>query len=334
MPNPYIIIAIIHVPMQFLWSFIRQMNILIIGDRNDPHAAHLQQAIAETGAKVDYWNTQQFPRQSRLSWQPDRDRGTLVLPNGYRLDLQQIHSVFWRSFSGVQVPPLADIEQQQVAQNDALSALRSLLQACPAHWVNSWQAYQFHKEKPLQLHAVKQLGVPIPATLISNDPEEVLAFCRSQQQTIFKPVYGGAHTQWVTPEHLHPERLQLALKIAPVTVQAYIAGTNIRSYVIGETVYTAEIRSPSLDFREDKSATLTPLMLPQPVEQWCRMIARRLLLEWTAIDWRLTPDGEYVFLEANPSPMFLYLEQQTGFPITARLVEHLTQPRRGTKEGF
>jgi len=22
------------------------------------------------------------------------------------------------------------------------------LQACPAHWVNSWQAYQFHKENP------------------------------------------------------------------------------------------------------------------------------------------------------------------------------------------
>jgi hypothetical protein len=48
-------------------------------------------------------------------------------------------------------------------------------------------------------------------------------------------------------------------------------------------------------------------------------------LEWTAIDWRLTEAGEYVFLEANPSPMFLHFEQQTGFPITQQLVQQLTR---------
>ncbi len=45
-----------------------------------------------------------------------------------------------------------------------MSALRTMLQACPARWVNSWQAYQFHKEKPLQLRQVQQLGVKIPET--------------------------------------------------------------------------------------------------------------------------------------------------------------------------
>jgi hypothetical protein len=47
------------------------------------------------------------------------------------------------------------------------------------------------------------------------------------------------------------------------------------------------------------------------------------MLEWTAIDWCLKPTGEYVFLEANPSPMFLHFEQQTGFPITQELVKLL-----------
>jgi D-alanine-D-alanine ligase-like ATP-grasp enzyme len=49
------------------------------------------------------------------------------------------------------------------------------------------------------------------------------------------------------------------------------------------------------------------------------------MLEWTAIDLRLKPTGEYVFLEANPSPMFLHFEKQTGFPMTQKLVELLVQ---------
>ena len=52
-------------------------------------------------------------------------------------------------------------------------------------------------------------------------------------------------------------------------------------------------------------------------------ITKVLMLEWTAIDWRLQPTGEYIFLEANPSPMFLHFERQTGFPITQKLVNLL-----------
>ena len=37
----------------------------------------------------------------------------------------------------------------------------------------------------------------------------------------------------------------------------------------------------------------------------------------------LTADGQYVFLEANPSPMFLGFEAQTGLPLTAALADLL-----------
>ncbi len=306
-----------------LWKFENVgMNILILADRSDPHAVHLQQVIAQIGVPVYTWNTQEFPTQIQLSWQPATDRGRLILPEGKGLDFDQIHSVFWRSFTGVQVPQMNEPHQSQIAFNDSISLLRSVLQACPARWINSWQAYQFHKEKPLQLRSVQQLGIPIPATLISNDPAEILQFC-ANKRTIFKPVYGGALTQPVTAEHLEQQRLRLALKTAPVTIQEYIPGTNIRSYVLGEKVYSAEIQSSSVDFRADATAELIPLTLPQPIEQGCLQIARRLRLVWTAIDWRRTPQDEYIFLEANPSPMFLYFEQQTGFPITQELVRLL-----------
>jgi len=299
------------------------MNILILGNSSDAHAVHLKDALTQAGATVDYLDTRLFPTVLRMSWQPHTQAGSLLLPGGRRLNLQEIHSVFWRTFSGVYVPSLKDAEQDRIAFNDSMSAVRSLMQVCPARWVNSWQAYQFHKEKPLQLSKVKQLGVTIPATLISNDPEEVIQFALSHERLIFKPVYGGAHTQLVTESHLDPKRLKLALSLSPVTIQEYIPGTNIRSYVIAGSVYSAEIRSDALDFREDLAAELIPVELPESIQQQCIAITNALMLEWTAIDWRFNPQGEYVFLEANPSPMFLHFERQTNFPITQQLVRLL-----------
>lgn len=299
------------------------MNILVLGNSSDAHAAHMKDALTSAGATVDYLDTRLFPTQLRMSWQPDTEVGHLILPSGDKWDLQDIKSVFWRNFSGVDVPSLKDSYQQYIAQRDAMSALRSLIQACPARWVNSWQAYQFHQEKPLQLRKVNQIGVTLPATLITNDPEQAIAFVKQNEKAIFKPIYGGAHTQFVTETHLEPKRLNLAFKVSPITLQEYIPGTNIRTYVIGSSVYAAEIKSQALDFREDLQAELIPIELPEFVQQQCLAITKALVLEWTAIDWRLKPTGEYVFLEANPSPMFLHFERQTGFPITQKLIKLL-----------
>ncbi len=301
----------------------QKKTILILGHPSEPHAAHMQRAIGQTGAIAYYLETHLFPTQIQLSWIPATMDGTIVFADGYKLRLQDIHSVFWRQIAGVQIAPALAPEQQRLAYEDSMSLLRSIMQGSTAKWINSWEAYQFHKEKPLQLSMVKKLGIQIPQTLISNDPEQITNFVNTQQTVIFKPVYGGAHTQRVTPQHLEPERLKKVLSFSPATFQTYIPGTNIRTYVIGESIFSAEIDSPDLDFRTDQNASLTPIKVPDEIAQQCLSIAKTLKLQWTAIDWRLSPSGKYFFLEANPSPMFLYFEQQTGYSITEALLNLL-----------
>ncbi|MEM6754148.1 MAG: MvdC/MvdD family ATP grasp protein [Cyanobacteria bacterium P01_C01_bin.38] len=299
------------------------MNILILGNATDAHAAHIYNALTEAGATVNYLDTSLFPKQLRISWQPEQQLGYLTLPTGEELNIQDIHSVYWRNFSGVYIPEFKDSYQKKLAYNDSMSTLRTFMQACPAKWVNSWEAFQFHKEKPLQLSTAKQIGATIPATLITNNPNQVIEFCQTYKKAIFKPVYGGAHTQFITEAHLEPQRLNLTLSLSPVTIQEYIPGTNIRTYAIADSVYSAEIRSSSVDFREDLDAELIPIELPESIQKQSLAIAKAFMLEWTAIDWRVKPTGEYVFLEANPSPMFVHFERQTGFPITEKLVNLL-----------
>jgi hypothetical protein len=41
------------------------MNILILGNDSDAHAAHIKDALTQAGAEVDYLDTYLFPRQLR-----------------------------------------------------------------------------------------------------------------------------------------------------------------------------------------------------------------------------------------------------------------------------
>jgi hypothetical protein len=50
-----------------------------------------------------------------------------------------------------------------------------------------------------------------------------------------------------------------------------------------------------------------------------RSYMKRLGLAYGAVDMRRTPDGDYVFLEINPSGQWLFVEQGSGQGITAAL---------------
>ncbi|NEP82640.1 MAG: hypothetical protein F6K39_33525 [Okeania sp. SIO3B3] len=300
------------------------MNILILGNEEDIHAAHLKKSLTEKGITVDYLDTRLFPTKLKISWQPITHTGCLIFPDGRKWNLADINKIFWRTFAGVNVPKLTDSYQERIAVNDSMGLLRSFMRSKPEKWVNSWDAYEFHKEKPLQLSLANKIGVTIPATLITNNADEILEFSQAFKDVIFKPVYGGSHTQFLTKEHLEINRMKLALSISPVTIQEFIPGTNIRSYAIGEKVYSAEIRSSSLDFREDKRAKLIYLETPEDMKKQCLAITKAFGLKWTGIDWRFKPNGDFVFLEANFSPMFLHFERETGCPITEDLIQLLT----------
>jgi len=55
---------------------------------------------------------------------------------------------------------------------------------------------------------------------------------------------------------------------------------------------------------------------------------RRLGLEYGAIDLRLTPEGQYVFLEINPAGQFLWIELATGQKIADAIAGHLSTAKR------
>jgi hypothetical protein len=293
-------------------------TILILGGEDDDHASFMLEHLAACGCDSALLDSRWYPTAMQIAFDPASGRGTIRLPSGRLLDFEKIRSVYWRNYFGVGGPELPDAEQTWIAQNDSRSLLESLLVLLPVRWVNGWEAFQLHQTKAVQFSRVSKLGVPVPQTLLANDATAIREFVASHERCIVKPVQGGDHTVPITLEELTPDRLE-NLRLAPITVQAEVPGTNIRVFVAGDRVLACEVRSRTLDYRADAEPELLVHRLPAEIAAMSRQIVRELSLLWTGIDYRLTPDGRYVFLEANPSPMFLGFEEQTGLPLTESL---------------
>ncbi|MEI8667665.1 hypothetical protein P4S65_04625 [Pseudoalteromonas sp. B131b] len=216
--------------------------------------------------------------------------------------------------------------EQGIAAKDSMACLRTWFYLDNStKWVNGWEAFQHHQEKPYQLQKIKNLGVKIPQTYVGNNIEDIKFAYKNLEQSIFKPVFGGAHTEMLTESHLETERVEAALAKSPITVQEFIAGTNIRTYVVGKRVISIELKSDMADFREDDDAKLIVIDTPELIKSQAKHIAEELYLNWTAIDWRRNESGEYYFLEANPSPMFIGFEKQSGIPMSDYIVDYMLE---------
>ncbi|MGH3941465.1 MAG: ATP-grasp domain-containing protein [Pseudonocardiaceae bacterium] len=204
----------------------------------------------------------------------------------------------------------------------AFSFIRALERG-GAFLVNPPVTFGQHFLKIEQLQLLRDVAVPVPRTLATNDPAAVIDFARSiDGSVVYKPLAGGAPCRRVTPEDLHPERLSL-LANAPVLFQEEIPGRNLRVYAVaGRVVASYEIVSAELDYRGAETAVL-PVALSDEEHKASLRAAEACGLVFTGIDIRRRPDGTFALLECNPSPMFTAIERRTGEALVTRALADL-----------
>ncbi|MBX2860934.1 MAG: hypothetical protein KTR14_06850 [Vampirovibrio sp.] len=303
------------------------MTILILGAPDEPHAAFIHQKLTQQGETAVYVDTRLFPAEATLSLTPDNNTPGTFQPdsNSPSIDLTTVKSVYWRTHLGIKTPAITDDFARSMAHREIESALGSLFRNLDCLWVNSAEAVIQHQFKGHQLQLLSRNGLRVPKTLMTNDPKAVPPFYEAcDGKMIYKPIRGGAHTQQIKPEDMAPERLK-ELDKSPVQFQEMIDGTDIRVYLVGDALFAAEMQTQALDFRDDPQVNITPITLPDGVASDCHTLAKTLGLVFSGIDLRRSTTGEYVFIEGNPSPMFLHFEAVTGYPISASLVEMLVK---------
>lgn len=309
--------------------------IAVVSYPDDPHAAAVIAHLREASVPVTLLD---------LSDLPDRATLTIGYENGgppwleYRrgedppLDLRSVQTVWWRRPQVADPAAITDPAVRVFAANEWNEAISGLWQLLDARWVNDPVRDEVAARKAYQLRVAAEVGLSVPRTLVTSDPDQARGFIESRNggQTIFK-TFSCTHEIWRETRLVREDELPLldAVRLAPVIFQEYVpADVDLRITIVGARMFVAAIHSQETDYPVDfrmslGQAEVAPAALPEEIERRLHDLMGRLGLSYGAVDMRRTPTGEHVFLELNTAGEFLFVEERTAQPIARSLAELL-----------
>ena len=311
---------------------------LIVSSCDDPHSLAVMDGLRARDVGVELLDLSEFPTQLSLSmgFEGGAHRYVLQRKGGGALDLATVSAVWWRRPQPFRLPASVTTPvSQRFALSEAATAFSGLYQAMDVLWVNDPVLDEAAHHKPWQLAVAQGVGLSIPATLMTSDREEALAFWERHDRNVIYKQFRALPDAWRETRRMREDDVAFAdaIGITPVIFQRFVeAVADLRVTVIGERMIAAAADARTseypVDFRFNPGLKWEPHALPAEVEAGLLKLMRRMGLEYGAIDLRLTPEGEYVFLEVNPAGQFLWIELETGLKIADALADHLAAAKR------
>jgi predicted ATP-grasp superfamily ATP-dependent carboligase len=303
--------------------------ILLCGIPSEPPLALVAKALEENGTPYVMFNQRQFAACA-ISFEIGGGRVTGLLHidgQGYPLD--EIEGVYTRLMDYRRLPELEGVpESTEIFRYCALinDAITRWCEISPARIVNRMAPMGSNSSKPYQAQLIRRYGFAVPETLITNNPEHVLAFRDKHKRIIYKSI-SGVRSIVQTFEDADMARFP-ALRFCPTQFQQYVEGFDVRVHVVGEKAFATKIDSTATDYRyaraqAGEAAELTAMDIPDNVAEGCVKLASGLGLAFAGIDLKFAPDGNVYCFEVNPSPGYSYFESNSGQPIARAVADYL-----------
>lgn len=306
--------------------------VLTADAERDPCIVMVRAAMEARGATLTALSAAGFPGDLPLRLSLDATRTDAALgPH----DLGAARSLWVRDLSTPQGFPegmRADHRAAAAAQSDA--ALSSLFGCFPGFVLDPIEALSATGYKPRVQQLAARVGLDVPRTLVTNDPEAAAAFVRAQKTgAICKLIDSGSvglegsafPTTEVTPDDL--EHLG-GLRLSPMIFQEKLAKElELRITVVGAEVFVAAVApGDAVDVRMDPALVRGYRAydgLPDGVRSGLLRLLDRLRLNFATADLVKTPGGRWVLLEVNSVSFFDHVERYAGLPISGAVADLL-----------
>jgi glutathione synthase/RimK-type ligase-like ATP-grasp enzyme len=285
-------------------------------------------AVARRGARPLRLDTDEYPGDLDLRGELDGERA-LVLLGGRELRVDAVW--LWRLW-----PPRLDARlsaaHREAAHRECGAALTGLLGLIDAPWIDALARVRAADDKARQLRLARALGLAIPPTLITADPEAVRRFFAAHDGRIVAKLQtalahtmggGGLPTRLLRREDL--DALD-GLRHCPMIFQQYVPkAMELRIAWADGRAFVGALDGArcGVDWRYESTASWQPYALPGPVYDRLTTLMTRLELRQGAIDMIVTPAGDHVFLEVNPTGEWGMLQRELGLPIGEALADAL-----------
>ncbi|MET0401500.1 MAG: MvdC/MvdD family ATP grasp protein [Cystobacter sp.] len=318
------------------------MTILIVTHSKDNDAPlSVARALESRGERVYRFDTDLFPTQLQLSLD-EGGTGRLSGPGGV-LSLEDVSAVWYRRNStGQNIPKDLDAQLRRPSVEESRRLVFGMMAALGVFQLDALEVLRRAEHKPLQLKLARALGMEVPRTLMTNDPEQVRAFAagcpggvvtKMMASFAVYDAQGREQVVFTTPLDAHQLEDLDGLDLCPMTFQERLTkAMELRVTVVGERVMAAAIDSQALprareDWRREGAALVEswrPYTLPESLQAQVLRLMDALGLNYGAFDFVVTPEGRHVFLEVNPAGEFMWLMQNPGLPVDEALADVLT----------
>lgn len=238
-------------------------------------------------------------------------------------------------------------ERQHVAAEWG-EALEGFLAHIPIRqWINHPTANVLASHKLEQLTRAQRLGLALPRTLVTQDPELLRAFWRSAEGIIAKPLASGylerddgrgdtlIYTSEVEQRHL---RNAESVRACPTLFQVRIEKCyDVRMCVIDREILTVAMHRSdrALDVRRDnmEGVAYHPAAPPARTTHAARRLVSSYGLRFAALDFVVDSAGTWYFLELNPNGQWAWLDLVGGADFAGRFCRALSVSRKLGRNG-
>ncbi|EFK96470.1 hypothetical protein LDC_1500 [sediment metagenome] len=243
------------------------------------------------------------------------------------------------------------IPRRQIMHNDPTIG-RYLTQEWRLYW--EWWLNQIPSEKVLdtessiksasnkmlQLKVAARLGLKVPDTVITSNPDEYTSFIQRHKAVIAKTLGGFGQiieenksfgTIFTTRIDVGNNPDPSSIRMVPIIIQEEIKKSyELRITVVDNTIFPCKIESQNspktqLDWRryDFDRVPHSRVELPTNISAKLLMFMKSFGIHFAAFDFAVTPDDEYVFFEMNPNSQWVWIEHYTDLKITDELIEAL-----------
>lgn len=317
-------------------------TVMVLTQPIDPTADIVIERLHERNVDIVRFDTGWFPRDTalvaKLGDSPPDPQVVITPSTGRTVVLPHVTSIWYRRPRNFVFDEHLDADALDFAKDEALQAMGGVLRGAQCRWMNHPEKLISADYKPYQLMLAPRIGMSIPRTLITNDAEEARKFIRtcrgggSIYKTLSSPEITSKKyesTAVFTSKILENDLESLeTIRFTPCLLQAFVPKAfEVRVTIIGSKVFAVALKSEDpniVDWRPvQEHISYTAHKLPSPVHEACLRMTRKLGLAFAAMDFVVTPENEYVFLEVNPNGQWAWLEEETGLPMTDAMVDWL-----------
>ncbi|WP_294281403.1 MvdC/MvdD family ATP grasp protein [uncultured Chryseobacterium sp.] len=326
-------------------------KILIITHTGDNFSIEkVTEYIELNGFEVIRFDVDLYPMQNRLTTAFEDGSWISILETAetkYRLD--DIAAVWYRRAYNIGngLKEEMDAKFYGAAMGEIRNTLFGFLESIDAYSLGKPSVYRRLDSKEEQLKIAEKIGLKIPETCMTNNPEQARQFILKHKNVIGKmqtgfAIYEDGVENVVFTNVIDKNKLEEldSLQYCPMQFQTRLEKKKeLRVTVVGQDIYAFEIDSQKseaakVDWRKDGLNLIdqwVETQLPQEIELKLLELLDVYHVDYGAIDIILTPEDEYYFIEINAAGEFFWLDNLTDGNLISKSIADLLcdkAPRR------